>query len=80
MSVQAQQTAPALEGLRVLDLSGATGNYAGKLFADMGADVILVEPPGGTELRREPPFIDDVPGTERSRILPTRTPANEASA
>ena len=56
----------ALEGLRVLDLSGAMGNYAGKLFADMGAAVILVEPPGGTELRREPPFIDDVPGLDRS--------------
>ena len=56
----------ALEGLRVLDLSGPMGNYAGKLFADMGADVILVEPPGGTELRREPPFIGDIPGAERS--------------
>jgi len=59
-------SAQALEGLRVLDLSGPMGNYAGKLFADMGADVILVEPPGGTALRREPPFIDDVPGIERS--------------
>lgn len=56
----------ALEGLRVLDLSGAMGNYAGKLFADMGAEVLLIEPPGGSELRREPPFIDDLPGTERS--------------
>ncbi len=56
----------ALEGLRVLDLSGAMGNYAGKLFADMGADVILVEPLQGSELRREGPFIDDQPGTERS--------------
>lgn len=59
-------TPAALEGMRVLDLSGAMGNYCGKLFADMGADVILVEPPGGSELRREPPFIDDVAGTERS--------------
>jgi benzylsuccinate CoA-transferase BbsE subunit len=59
-------TPSALEGLRVLDLSGAMGNYTGKLFADMGADVILVEPPAGTELRREPPFIADVPGVERS--------------
>lgn len=58
--------ATALGGLRVLDLSGPMGNYAGKLFADMGADVILVESPAGTALRREPPFIDDVPGTERS--------------
>jgi benzylsuccinate CoA-transferase BbsE subunit len=60
------QPAQALEGLRVLDLSGPMGNYAGKLFADMGADVILVEPPGGSELRREPPFIEDIPGIERS--------------
>ncbi|MBG9387394.1 CaiB/BaiF CoA transferase family protein [Caenimonas aquaedulcis] len=56
----------ALEGLRVLDLSGPMGNYTGKLFADMGADVVLVEPPGGTQLRREPPFIGDVAGVERS--------------
>ncbi|HVZ43582.1 MAG TPA: CoA transferase [Ramlibacter sp.] len=59
-------TANALEGLRVLDISGPMGNYSGKLFADMGADVILVEPPGGTALRHEPPFIGDVAGVERS--------------
>lgn len=56
----------ALAGLRVLDLSGPLGNYCGKLFGDMGADVILVEPPGGTRLRHEPPFIHNVPGLERS--------------
>ena len=50
----------------MLDLSGPMGNYCGKLFGDMGADVILVEPPGGTALRFEPPFIYDVGGTERS--------------
>lgn len=63
------ETAPtiaALEGLRILDLSGPMGNYCGKMFADMGADVILVEPPGGSGLRFEPPFIGDVPGAERS--------------
>lgn len=59
-------TPAALEGLRVLDLCGAMGNYAGKLFADMGADVILVEPLQGNELRREGPFIDGQAGTERS--------------
>src|SRR5204863_506568 len=42
----------ALAGLRVLDLSGPMGNYCGKLFGDLGADVILVEPPQGTALRR----------------------------
>ena len=35
---------------------GPLGNYCGKLFADLGADVVLVEPPDGTPLRREPPF------------------------
>jgi benzylsuccinate CoA-transferase BbsE subunit len=46
----------ALEGIRVVDMSGPMGNYCGKLFADLGADVVLVEPPGGTELRRRDPI------------------------
>jgi len=56
----------ALEGLRVLDLSGPLGNYAGKLFGDLGADVVLVEPPQGSGLRHQPPFLDDRPGIESS--------------
>jgi benzylsuccinate CoA-transferase BbsE subunit len=56
----------ALEGLRVLDLSGPMGNYCGKMFGDLGADVILIEPPAGTRLRHEPPYIDNTPGLERS--------------
>ena len=56
----------ALAGLKVLDLSGPMGNYAGKLFGDLGADVILVEPPGGTALRFEPPFVDDTADIEAS--------------
>ena len=39
---------------------------AGKLLADMGADVILVEPPGGHATRAIGPFVDDQPGPERS--------------
>ncbi len=49
----------ALEGLRILELPGPYGRYAGKLLADFGADVILVEPPGGAADRRAGPFIDD---------------------
>jgi benzylsuccinate CoA-transferase BbsE subunit len=49
----------ALTGLRVLDLSDRFGYYAGKLFADMGADVILVEKPGGCAQRFLPPFLGD---------------------
>src|SRR5690606_12967672 len=47
-------------------MSGPMGNYCGKLFADLGADVILIEPPAGTALRREPPFVDDRPDPEGS--------------
>ena len=50
----------ALAGLKVLDLSQRYAHYCGKLFADMGADVILVEKPGsGSALRAEAPFIAD---------------------
>ena len=59
-------SAHALQGLTVIDLSGALGNYAGKLFAELGADVVLVEPPGGSSLRHEGPFLADLPGLERS--------------
>lgn len=53
----------ALEGVRVLDLGGALSNYCTKLFAELGADVILVEPPGGNDLRQEPPFADVEPAS-----------------
>ena len=61
------QTAPqALDGVRVLELAGAEGEYCGKLLADFGAEVIKVEPPGGSPSRGEPPFKDDRPGPDRS--------------
>jgi crotonobetainyl-CoA:carnitine CoA-transferase CaiB-like acyl-CoA transferase len=46
-----------LSGYRVLDLSGPLGIYCGKLLADMGADVVKVEPPGGDPMRRIGPFL-----------------------
>ena len=45
----------ALSHLRVLDLTSASAAYAGKLLADLGADVIKIEPPGGDPARREAP-------------------------
>jgi crotonobetainyl-CoA:carnitine CoA-transferase CaiB-like acyl-CoA transferase len=51
---------------RVLDLTDDRGQLCGKLLADLGADVVLVEPPGGASSRRLGPFVDDEPGTERS--------------
>ena len=41
-----------------MDLSGDLGVYCGKLMADVGADVIKVEPPGGDPMRRTGPFIE----------------------
>ena len=55
-----------LSGYRVLDLAGPMGVYCGKLMADMGADVIKVEPPGGDPMRDIGPFIDGQPGPGRS--------------
>ena len=56
----------ALSGIRVLELAAEPVAWAGKLLADMGADVILIEPPGGCPSRGYPPFLDDLPGDDRS--------------
>ena len=56
----------ALEGLRVIELSSERGALAGKLLADMGAEVVVVEPPGGDRMRTYEPFLRDEPGPERS--------------
>src|SRR4051812_3166443 len=46
-------TASALDGVLVLDLSASvSGAFAGKLLADLGAQVVMIEPQGGTALRR----------------------------
>ncbi|MFD7433081.1 CoA transferase [Streptomyces sp. NPDC059861] len=48
-----------LDGLRVVDLSTRLGTYTGRLFADLGADVVRVEPPGGVPERTVPPLTGD---------------------
>ncbi len=48
--------AKALGSLRVLDLGGLPTAYASRLLADFGADVVLIEPPGGDISRAMPPF------------------------
>jgi benzylsuccinate CoA-transferase BbsE subunit len=54
----------ALEDVRVLDLTGELGVYCAKLLADLGADVIRVEPPDGDPIRRRGPFVHDRPGPD----------------
>lgn len=46
-----------LSGLRVVDLSDESGHLAGRILADLGADVLKIEPPGGDPSRRFPPFV-----------------------
>ena len=59
----------ALEGMRIVeDGGGIAASYAGKLLADLGADVIKVEPPGGDETRRRGPFPHDLPHRERGGL------------
>jgi crotonobetainyl-CoA:carnitine CoA-transferase CaiB-like acyl-CoA transferase len=49
--------AGALGEGRVLDLTGCVaGQYCGRLLADYGAEVILVEPPDGSPIRRQQPL------------------------
>ncbi len=55
-----------LDGVRVLDLSGPLGSYASRLLADIGADVVKVEPPAGDDLRHQPPFAGDRQHPENS--------------
>src|SRR5262245_47628879 len=51
----------ALSGLRVLDLTDETGQLAGRILADLGAEVLKVEPPGGDAVRRRGPFVGGEP-------------------
>lgn len=49
-----------LTGLRILEtVSSVAGAYAGQLLNAMGAEVILIEPPGLCPLRQEPPFLGE---------------------
>jgi crotonobetainyl-CoA:carnitine CoA-transferase CaiB-like acyl-CoA transferase len=60
----------SLEHLRVVELGGGLrASYAAKCLADLGADVVKVERPGGDIVRRWPPFIDDQPGPTRSGLF-----------
>jgi benzylsuccinate CoA-transferase BbsE subunit len=45
-----------LSPYRVIDLSDERGQLCGQILADLGADVILVEPPGGSRARTQGPF------------------------
>lgn len=56
----------ALSPYRILDLSTHASGYGSKLLADMGADVIKLEPVGGDPERNVGPFFGGIPGPTRS--------------
>lgn len=53
-----------LSPYRVLDLTDENGLICGKVLADLGADVIKIEPPGGSPARTIGPFYNDSPDAE----------------
>jgi crotonobetainyl-CoA:carnitine CoA-transferase CaiB-like acyl-CoA transferase len=55
-----------LSHCRVLDLTTERGLLCGQVLGDLGADVIKIEPVGGSPVRQLPPFFEDQPGPERS--------------
>jgi crotonobetainyl-CoA:carnitine CoA-transferase CaiB-like acyl-CoA transferase len=63
--------AAALDDLKVVEYATmVSGPMCGKLFADMGAEVIKIEPPGvGDEARSRPPFPADIPHPEKSGLF-----------
>jgi crotonobetainyl-CoA:carnitine CoA-transferase CaiB-like acyl-CoA transferase len=58
-----------LVGMRVVDLADEKGELCGRLLADLGADVVRLEPPGGGLSRALPPF---TPGGEASLYFAVR--------
>ncbi len=54
------------EGCRILDLTADGRMLCGKILADLGADVIIIEPPGGTVSGRTAPFYEGKPDPENS--------------
>ena len=70
-----------LSGLRVLDLSvWRPGPYATQLLAEIGADVIKVEPPGGDPMRTYPELFASLSANKRSIVLDLKQDADRARA
>jgi crotonobetainyl-CoA:carnitine CoA-transferase CaiB-like acyl-CoA transferase len=72
-----------LASLRVLDLSGDDGDAATRLLADLGADVLKVEPPGGSPWRTQTPTLRGTSlrfalhnANKRSTVLEPSDPAD----
>jgi len=74
----AQKSEKLLEGFRVLDLTDDKGIICGRSLGGWGADVIKIERPGGDQIRRIGPFVNDTYDPENS-IFWISTNANKRS-
>jgi len=63
---EANSNESALGHLRVIELGDIPASYATRWLADLGADVIKVEPSGGDPNRMLPPFASNIVDAERS--------------
>jgi crotonobetainyl-CoA:carnitine CoA-transferase CaiB-like acyl-CoA transferase len=55
-----------LQGFRALDLTTLSGQLCGRMLADLGMEVIKIEPPGGDPVRKLAPFVKLPNGSELS--------------
>ena len=91
MTDEPEASTPLLAGIRVVDLTTDRGELAGRVLADLGADVLKVEPIEGSRSRALPPF-DERPGRQsgslywaavgrgkRSAVLDVEDPADQAA-
>ncbi len=77
-----------LAGVKVVEFCQVlAGPYCGMLLADMGAEVIKVEPPEGDMMRQWPPINDgysenfaSINRNKRSVVLDLKNPAHKAAA
>ena len=58
-----------LKGFRALDLTDLSGQLCGRVLADLGTEVIKIEPPGGDPVRNLAPFITSADGKRLSTVF-----------
>jgi len=88
MSHNAPPVLQPLAGVRIIDFSAnMAGPYGAKILAQLGADVINVEPPQGDDSRAWPPLIDamslshrHVGAGKRGMVIDLKMPAGVAVA
>ncbi len=64
--LSADRAVRPLEGIRVVEVADESAAYGTRLLADLGADVVIVEPESGSSIRQLAPFIGGSPDLELS--------------